>query len=207
MRTIIVALFVCACVYAEDFKPAEIELRNGSVVTGLVRSGDPIQSFNGAFTSTYSSDEVVKITFVDGEKAQAIRNEVATRQENRPRIDPPARKKPATEPVAVTQKPSTPATKVNHQPKLGVPRDGPSFQPHYPEGDMRNDPMAFITNNATLHVSYAEEKPEVRAEIRLIAMQIRTASLRSVSPDEIIRMDREKRRLIQEYFSYIVSNK
>ena len=77
----------------------------------------------------------------------------------------------------------------------------------YPEGDIRNDPMAWITGDAERHIAYAGEQPDVRAEIRRIASQIRTATIKSVSHEELIRMDREKQRLINAYFTYIIGAK
>lgn len=65
-----------------------------------------------------------------------------------------------------------PATK-----KVRVGRSGqPSEVKNYPDGDIRNDPMGFILNSAELHISYVGEQPDVRAEIRAFASQIKTAT-------------------------------
>jgi len=96
-----------------------------------------------------------------------------------------------------------PATK-----KVRVGRSGqPSVVKNYPEGDIRNDPMGFILNSAELHISYVGEQPDIRAEIRGLASQIKTATIKSITVREFNLMDKDKQRIISTYFSYIISNK
>jgi len=199
MRIIFIATLLFSYALAEEFKPAEIELKNGSTVTGLVRDGTTVQLFNGAFTISYSKEEVSRITFADGDKAQSIRGEVAKRQADRPLVSVPRKERP--------KRTESEEAKVSKPADRKLPRDGPTFQPHYPEGDIRNDPMAFILNSAELHISYAGEQPDVRAEIRGLASQIRTATIKSITVREFNLMDRDKQRIISTYFSYIISTK
>lgn len=207
LRYMIPVVLLQLAVFCDEFIPGRIVLVDSDrVKEGLVSDtkDKDIQLFNGAFTQYFKRNEIKSITYLEGDEAQEVSNDVKARQEHRPVVAVEAPKK--HEPV----KKQDDQTKALHALKAERKKGSAntfSFPKYYPDGDIRNDPMAFILNSAELHISYVGEQPDVRDEIRGLASQIRSATIKSITVREFNLMDKDKQRIISTYFSYIISNK